>query len=79
MSGFSARRPGGRPLVHADCWDRERPFRRLFSRGGLRIIAEVVASRYVFTADVSVDEVQAFIRDLVRVMGWFTSLGPYGR
>src|SRR3984957_4812722 len=43
---------------------------RCFQRG---------ASRYVFTTDVSVDEVQAFIRDLVRVLGWFPPLGPYGR
>src|ERR1700722_16868934 len=41
----------------------------LFQRG---------ASRYVFTTDVSVDEVQAFIRGLVRVLSWFTPLGPYG-
>ena len=36
-------------------------------------------SRYVFATDVSVNEVQAFIRDLVLVMGWFTLLDPYGR
>lgn len=36
-------------------------------------------SRYVFTTDVSVNEVQAFIRDLVRVLGWFTPLARYGR
>jgi uncharacterized protein (TIGR02246 family) len=53
--------------VHADFAFREM---RCFQRG---------ASRYVFTTDVSVDEVQAFIRDLVLVLGWFTPLGPYGR
>jgi hypothetical protein len=36
-------------------------------------------SRYVFTTDVSVNEVQTFIRDLVLVMGWFTLLDRYGR
>ena len=36
-------------------------------------------SRYVFTTDVSIDEVQAFIRDLVLVLGWFTRLDRYGR
>jgi hypothetical protein len=36
-------------------------------------------SRYVFTTDVSVNEVQAFIRDLVRVLGWFGPLDRYGR
>jgi hypothetical protein len=36
-------------------------------------------SRYVFTTDVSVNEVQAFIRDLVLVMGRFTLLDRYGR
>jgi hypothetical protein len=36
-------------------------------------------SRYVFTTDVSVNEVQAFICDLVLVLGWFTPLGPHGR
>jgi hypothetical protein len=36
-------------------------------------------SRYVFTTDVSVNEVQAFIRDLVLVIGWFTPLDRYGR
>ena len=36
-------------------------------------------SRYVFTTDVSVNERQAFIRDLVRVMGCFTPLAPNGR
>jgi hypothetical protein len=43
------------------------------------VVFERGASRYVFTTDVSVDEVQAFIRHLVRVLGWFTPLGPYGR
>jgi len=36
-------------------------------------------SRYVFTTDVSVNEVQTFIGDLVCVMGWFTPLARYGR
>src|SRR4029077_15795383 len=36
-------------------------------------------SRYVFTADVSVNEVQAFIRDLVLVVGWFGPLDRDGR
>ena len=36
-------------------------------------------SRYVFTTDVSVNEVQAFIRDLVLVLGWFGPLDRYGR
>ena len=42
----------------------------VFQRGTLR---------QVFTTDVSVNEVQAFIRDLVRVLGWFTPLARYGR
>ena len=36
-------------------------------------------SRYIFTTDVSVNEVQAFFGDLVFVMGWFSPLDPYGR
>jgi hypothetical protein len=36
-------------------------------------------SRYVFTTDVSVNEVQACIGDLVLVLGWFTPLVRYGR
>jgi hypothetical protein len=35
-------------------------------------------SRYVFTTDVSVNEVQAFIRDLVLVLGWCTPLDRCG-
>ena len=36
-------------------------------------------SRYVFTTDVSVNEVQAFVGDLVPVIRWFTPLDRYGR
>jgi hypothetical protein len=36
-------------------------------------------SRYVFTTDVSVNEGQAFIRDLVHVIGWITPLDRYRR
>jgi hypothetical protein len=36
-------------------------------------------SRYVFTTDVSVNEGQAFIRDLVRVLGWFSLVDRCGR
>src|ERR1700752_770730 len=35
--------------------------------------------RYVFTADVSVDEGQAFIGDLVLVLGWLNPLDHGGR
>ena len=43
------------------------------------IVFQRGTSRYVFTTDVSVNEVQAFIRDLVLVLGWFTPLDRYGR
>jgi hypothetical protein len=43
------------------------------------VVFQRVTSRYVCTTDVSVNEVQAFIRDLVLVMGWFTPLDRYGR
>jgi hypothetical protein len=43
------------------------------------VVCQRGTSRYVFTTDVSVNEVQAFIRDLVLVMGWFTLLDRYGR
>jgi hypothetical protein len=53
---------------------------RFQERANLRnALLSTRASRNVFTADVSVDEVQAFIRDLVRLLGRFTPLGSYGR
>lgn len=36
-------------------------------------------SRYVFTLDVSANEVQCSVGDFVFVMGWFTTLDRYRR
>ncbi len=43
------------------------------------VVFNAGTSRYVLTTDVSVNEGQAFIRDLVLVIGWFTPLYRYGR
>ena len=50
---------------------------RANSRNALFLNAGI--SRYIFTTDVSVYEGQAFIRDLVLVLGWFRPLDRYGR
>lgn len=59
------------------CCETNRFQKRANSRNALFFNAGT--SRYVFTTDVSVNEVQAFIRDLVLVMGWFTALDRCGR
>lgn len=44
-----------------------------------RLTGVARTSRYVFTLDVSANEVQRSVGDFVFVMGWFTTLDRYRR